>query len=171
MPTLPALTMRVRPTMRSNCMWVWPHTTSCTPSESKIGRSFSSVVVFKKISVSFRGVAWQKTTRPMPSIVSSLVSGQLSMHRRSSGLSCAAFHFMASWKNSGTGFPTGPRAAAALSRSPLPMMKSAGMSSERSRSSVSLGMGPGRTSPPTTMRSTRAWRTSASTASKAGKLP
>src|SRR4030095_10838320 len=54
--------------------------------------------------------------------------------------------------------------------SPLPCTKCAGISRVRMRSSVSRIIGPGTMSPPKTMPSTRASRTSASTAQRAGKF-
>ena len=93
---LPALMMRVVPTVRSCCMCVWPHTTACTLSGSNIGSSVASGVVRMKISVSFRGVAWQNSTSPMPPTCSRRVSGHWSIVLASSSVSCAAFQRMAS---------------------------------------------------------------------------
>src|SRR5207245_1289858 len=66
MPTLPAFTTRTLPTVRSNCACVCPHTTRGTSSRPKTGRRRSSGVRRVKISVSFRGVAWQNSTSPNP---------------------------------------------------------------------------------------------------------
>ena len=41
-PTLPAFTTRTGPTVRSNGMWVCPHTTTGTPSPAKTGRRRAS---------------------------------------------------------------------------------------------------------------------------------
>ena len=72
-------------------MCVWPQTTSETPRLPKIGRSSSSGVRRVKISMSLRGVAWQKSTSPMPSTSTRHVSGQPAISTACSGLSCSAF--------------------------------------------------------------------------------
>ena len=68
MPTLPALTSRVAPIARSNCTWVWPFTTVCWATPARIGARRSSLESGVTISSSLRGVAWQKSTSPRPSI-------------------------------------------------------------------------------------------------------
>ena len=60
MPTLPAFRTRVLPIMRSNCICVWPQTTIRAATVAKIGTRRSLGVMRVKISVSLRGVAWQK---------------------------------------------------------------------------------------------------------------
>ena len=134
------------------------------------GSRRSSAVRRVKISTSLRGVAWQKRTSPSPSIVSRSVAGHDEMRSTSAGRSCFAVQAMRWRKESGSKLPV-PRRCASTSRSPLPMMQSVGTPARARASSASRGNGPGSTSPPTTMRSTRARRTSSSTASSAGALP
>src|SRR5262245_53732671 len=57
------------------------------------------------------------------------------------------------------------------SRSQFPSMKLTGVSTERSKASVSRGCGPNVTSPPTTIRSTPTCSTSCNTASSAVTFP
>lgn len=76
-PTLPAFTTLVRPIVRSNCMCVWPQTTSVPASPSKRGNNRSSGVRRVKTSSSLRGVPWQKSTCPMSGTSNSRVPGQL----------------------------------------------------------------------------------------------
>lgn len=57
-PTRPALTIRRFATRRSNCMWVWPHTTTSASTPAKTDVNCDSGVTRVKHSTSFRGVAW-----------------------------------------------------------------------------------------------------------------
>src|ERR1700686_2735872 len=71
-------------------MWVWPQTTTETPSPSKMGRRRSSGVRRVNISVSLRGVAWQKSPSPRPGISTWHVGGQPSNSRWCWVSSCCA---------------------------------------------------------------------------------
>ena len=67
-PTLPALTTRTLPIVRSNCMWVWPQTTTSASKAMKSDAIRSSWVRRVNTSLGFRGVAWQNRILPNPSI-------------------------------------------------------------------------------------------------------
>jgi len=58
---LPALMTRRCPTIRSNSTWVWPQTTTAALTWPKTAASRSAAVTRVKISLSLRGVAWQKS--------------------------------------------------------------------------------------------------------------
>jgi hypothetical protein len=121
--------------------------------------------------VALRGVAWQNSTVPRSGVWTRTVAGQPATRDAESAGSWRALQRMASRKGSGTSIGSSPARLARTTRSPLPRMNCVGMSRSRSSASVSRGMGPGTTSPPTTRRSTPSRRSSASTASSAGRLP
>ena len=141
-----------------------------TLSPSKIGKRRSSGVRRVNISVSLRGVAWQNSTSPNPRTSTRSVCGQPASNRFCSGLSSSATQRTTSRICSGTVPLSMPAICSSTARSPLPWINRTGTLRSIKHVSVSRGIGPGSTSPPTTTRSTPAWLMSWSTASSAGRF-
>ncbi len=127
---------------------------SSIPSSTSRQRSSGESDV--RISVSLRGVAWQKSTGPSPSISSVAVSARVAIRASVESSSLARTQSIVS-AGARPGAPTS-------SRSAFPRTRYTGNSSASSAAAVSAGHGPARSSPPSTIASTEAADTSASTA-------
>lgn len=152
-------------------MCVCPHTTIGASTPSTIARSRASGVRAVKISFSSRGVPWQNSTSPTPSTRRATVFGQRAIASPQAAPIRSPFHAASGWKAGGIADGVFPAIASSTATSQLPTMYSTGTPHDVSRSSTSRGIGPMMTSPPATIRSTFAARTSSSTASSAGRLP
>ena len=170
MPTLPGLTMRRPSASRSNGMWVWPQTTVGSSTPANPSANHSSGLSTRTISSSSRAVAWQNRTGPRPSTSRRTVSGNAASRSRQARVSCRPAQMVpASWAA-----PVAAKVPSNTStrlRSQLPRTHTARSPSDPSRSRVSVCSGPTVMSPGSTIASTPAASTSASTASSAGRLP
>src|SRR3954469_5131868 len=158
MPTLPLLTTRLPATTRSNCMCVWPHTTTSASRSANKKAMRSSGVSSVKMSRSLRGDACTYSTVPICALAGCAW--------RNSICSSVSTARVAS-RNSGGARPS---SSGWSSRSALPRIQTTRSPSARSRSSVSLGCSPpATTSPPTTIVAPSG--ISSSTASSARRFP
>ena len=149
-------------------MCVWPHSTMSAVIPARCSRMRSSGVSFSITSVSLRGVAWQKRTRPTPSTPSMIRLGANDARKsRCSRVICLAHQSANGPGISDAGWPSN---SSIRPRSALPRTKRV-RGSRRSTSMVSAGMGPEATSPQDTMTSGLSRSISSSTASSAGRLP